>query len=277
MDHTEGTFKSADGLDLFYQAWLPDKSPKAAWVIVHGFGEHSGRYFNLVNYFVPRGYALYAFDQRGHGRSSGQRGHVNRYGEYLADVQQFLKLVRAAQPGKLFLMGHSMGGLIVLMYAIHHPQDMDAVIASSPFLGINIKAPGWKVALARGLSSLLPAFSMSNTDLHNEDLSRDPEVVAAAGQDALNHRAVTPRWFTETTAAQASVMARAHEFCAPLLLAYATADKIADPNTSRAFFERVTCPDKTVHAYEGYYHEILNDIGKEAVLEDMERWLTGRV
>lgn len=277
MNHTEGTFKSADGPGLFWQAWLPEGTPKAALAVVHGYGEHCGRYLNLVNYFVPREYAVYAFDQRGHGRSPGQRGHVNRYGEYLADVQAFLALVRAAQPGrKLFLVGHSMGGLISLLYAIQRPQDMDAVIVSSPFLGIGVKAPGWKVTLARVLSAVAPAFQMANTDLHNEDLSHDPAVVAAAAGDPLNHRAITPRWFTETTAAQAAALERAAELNVPLLLLYAAADKIADPRVTPRFFERVTHPDKTSHAYAGYYHEIFNEVGKEAVFEDMANWLAGR-
>lgn len=277
MNHTEGTFKSADGLDLYYQTWLPDKAPKAVFAVIHGYGEHSGRYLNPVNYFVPRGYAFYALDLRGHGRSPGQRGHVNRYSEYLSDVQAFLKLVRAAQSGrKLFLLGHSMGGLIVLMYAIHHPQDIDAVVASSPFLGIGVKAPGWKIFMARALSNIAPAFAMENTDLHNEDLSHDPAVVAAAAADTLNHRAVTPRWFTETTAAQAATLEHAGELQVPLLLIYAAGDKIADPQAPPVFFERVKSPDKTMHAYQDYYHEIFNEVGKEAVFKDMEAWLAGR-
>jgi len=278
MNHSEGTFKSVDGLDLFYQAWLPEEPPKATFAIVHGYGEHSGRYLNPVEYFVPRGYAAYAFDHRGHGRSPGDRGHVNRFSEYLADVQEFLKLVRAAQPDrKLFLMGHSMGGLVSLMYAIHHPQDMDAVIASSPFLGIAVKATGWKVALARTLSNILPAFSMANTDLHSEDLSHDPDVVSAAEQDMQSHRKITPRWFTETVAAQASALEHAAELQVPLLIVYAGGDKIADANVTPLFFERVAHPDKTIHVYKDYYHEIFNELGKEAVFKDIEEWLAGRV
>lgn len=274
MNHTEGTFKSTDGLDLYYQAWLPDETPRAVLAVVHGYGEHSGRYLNPVNYFVPRGYALYAFDHRGHGRSPGQRGHINRFDDYMLDVQEFLKLVRAAQPGrKLFLVGHSMGGLIVLLYAIRHPHDMDGVIASSPFLGLAFQAPAWKVALARALAGIWPAFSMNNSDLRNEDLSHDPAVVQAAGQDPLNHRAVTPRWFTETTAAQATTLEQAPELQVPLLLLYGDGDRIAAPAASRLFFERVTHTDKTCHAYPGYYHEIFNEVGKEAVFQDMEAWL----
>ncbi len=277
MNHTEGTFKSADGLDLFYQAWLPDGKPKAVFATVHGYGEHSGRYLNPVEHFVPLGYALYAFDQRGHGRSPGQRGHVNRFNDYLFDVQEFLRLVRAAQPAsKLFLLGHSMGGLVALAYAIHHPQDIDAVVASSPMLGLAVKAPGWKVVLGRVLSSLAPTFQMTN-DLPAADLSHDPAVAAAYVQDPHNHFVVTPRWFTEAEAAMAATVEHAGELQVPLLLIYAAADKIADPQVSPVFFERVTHPDKTIHAYKDYYHEIFNEVGKEAVFKDMEQWLASHV
>lgn len=278
MNHVEGTFKSADGLELFYRTWLPDGEPKAVLAIVHGYGEHSGRYLNPVEHFVPRSYAVYALDLRGHGRSPGQRGHVERYDDYISDVQAFLAALRAAQPGrKLFLVGHSMGGLLALLYGLRRPQDVEAVIVSSPFLGLGLKAPGWKIALANALSSLWPNFAMSNTDLHNEDLSHDPAVVAAAGQDPLNHRAITPRWFTETTAAQAFVLEHAGEFKPALLVLYAAADKIADPKLPPRFFERVAHSDKAMHAYDGYYHEIFNETGKQAVLADMEAWLAQRI
>ncbi len=273
MNHTEGTFKSADGLDLYYQAWRPDQAPKAVLAVVHGYGEHSGRYLYPVQYFVPRGYALYAFDQRGHGRSPGPRGHVNRWDEYLLDVREFLKLVRPAQSEcPLFLLGHSMGGLLVLMYAIHHPQDIKAVLASSPMLGLAVKAPGWKVVLGRVLSSLLPALPMAN-DLPAAALSHEPAVVQAYDSDPLNHHVVTPRWFTEAEKAMASAMEHAGELKAPLLLMYAADDQIADPAMPPRFFERVTHPDKTLRAYAGYYHEIFNETGREAVFKDMEAWL----
>ena len=133
------------------------------------------------------------------------------------------------------------------------------------------------MALARTLSNILPAFSMTNADLHNEDLSHDPAVVVAAEQDALNHRNVTPRWFTETVAAQAAALEHAAELKAPLLIVYAGGDKIADPNLTPRFFERVAHPDKAMHVYKDYYHEIFNEVGKEAVFKDMEEWLAGRV
>ncbi len=140
MQHTEGKSSTRDGLELYHQAWLPAPKergePKAVFAVVHGYGEHSGRYLNLVNYFVPRGFALYAYDLRGHGKSSGPRGHILRFDEYLSDTDAFLKLVRQINPGrKMFLLGHSLGGLIVSAYVENYPaSDLAGLITSSAFL-----------------------------------------------------------------------------------------------------------------------------------------------
>ena len=278
MQHTEGRFSTADKLELYYQTWQSEGSPKAALAIVHGYGEHSGRYLNVVNYFAPRGYALYAFDLRGHGKSPGQRGHVNRFEEYLADTDAFLKFVRQLNPGrKLFLLGHSLGGLIVAAFAESYPTgELSGLIMSSAFLQMKMKVPGWKMTMARTLSNLLPTFTMAN-DLGADLLSHDPSVAAAYTTDPLNHYAATARWGTEIFAAQTRTLDRAGEVKTPTLVIYAGDDQIADPEGSALFFERLKVTDKTTHCYDGYYHEIFNEVGKDTVFKDMENWLAGRV
>jgi alpha-beta hydrolase superfamily lysophospholipase len=276
MQHTEGKFNTSDGLELYYQAWQPDGETKAALAVVHGYGEHSGRYLNPVNYFTPRGYALYAFDLRGHGKSAGQRGHINRFDEYLSDTDTFLKLVREQQPGrKVFLLGHSLGGLIVAAYAEDHPGELPGLIMSSAFLQFKIKVPGWKMTLARTLSNLMPTFTMAN-DVPAAHLSHDPKVVATYDVDPLNHHVATARWGTEIMAAQTRTLDRAGELTIPVLVLYADADQIADPKGSALFFERVKLADKTVHRYDGYYHEIFNEMDKDTVFRDLEVWLATR-
>src|SRR5579863_7569397 len=135
MDHSTGTFRGAGEMELAYQRWLPEGTPRAALIIVHGFGEHGGRYMNIVGRLVPTGYAVYALDNRGHGRSPGQRGHINDWSEFRDDLGAFVALVSTEQAGHpLFLLGHSMGGLIVLEYAERHPEGLRGVIASAPLL-----------------------------------------------------------------------------------------------------------------------------------------------
>ena len=277
MQHTEGKFNASDGQELYYQAWRPEGEPKAALAVVHGYGEHSGRYLNLVNYFAPRGYALYAYDLRGHGQSAGQRGHIHRFNEYLSDTDTFLKLVREREPNRqVFLLGHSLGGLIVSAYAEEHPGELPGLIMSSAFLQFKIKVPGWKAAVARVMSALNPTMTMPN-DLPASWLSHDPAIVAAYDTDPLNHHVATARWFTEILAAQTRTLDRASELQIPVLALYAGDDLIGDPAGSALFFERAQLADKTQHRYDGYYHETFNEVEKEIVFRDLEAWLAGRV
>jgi alpha-beta hydrolase superfamily lysophospholipase len=277
MQHTGGKFNASDGQELYYQAWRPEGEPKAALAVVHGYGEHSGRYLNLVNYFAPRGYALYAYDLRGHGQSAGQRGHILRFNEYLSDTDTFLKLVREREPNRqVFLLGHSLGGLIVSAYAEEHPGELPGLIMSSAFLQFKIKVPGWKAAVARVMSALNPTMTMPN-DLPASWLSHDPAIVAAYDTDPLNHHVATARWFTEILAAQTRTLDRASELQIPVLALYAGDDLIGDPAGSALFFERAQLADKTQHRYDGYYHETFNEVEKETVFRDLEAWLAGRV
>jgi alpha-beta hydrolase superfamily lysophospholipase len=274
MRHTEGTFKTGDSLELYYQAWKPEGEPKAVLAVVHGYGEHSGRYLNPANHFVPSGYVLYAYDLRGHGKSPGQRGHIVRFDEYLADTDAFLKFVRAREPGrKTFLLGHSLGGVIVATYAETYPTgDLVGLIMSSAFLIFKMQVPGWKAAVGRVMSSLMPAMTMAN-DLGASLLSHDPAVVTAYDTDPLNHHVGTARWLTECVAAQARTLDQVGQVKLPVLVLYAGDDHIGDPKGSELFFERLTVTDKTRHRYDDYYHEIFNEIGKEAVFKDVENWL----
>lgn len=276
MQHIDGKFKSSDGLELYCQAWKPDSETKAVFAVVHGYGEHSGRYLNPVNYFVPRGLALYAYDLRGHGKSPGQRGHINKFGEYLADTDAFLKFVRSQEPGRqVFLLGHSLGGLIVAAYAEDHSSELPGLIMSSAFLRLKMPVPGWKLLMGRVLSSLAPASSMPN-DLPAHLLSHDP-AIGVYDNDPWNHHVFTARWSTEVMAAQLQALNRAGQIKTPVLVMYAGDDQIADPEGSAFFFQRLAVADKTEHRYNGYYHEIFNETGKEAVFKDLEAWLAGRV
>ncbi|MFN2289765.1 MAG: lysophospholipase [Anaerolineae bacterium] len=272
MDHFEGTFKGSDGVELYYQRWRPEGIPRASLAVIHGFGEHSGRYGNVVDWFVPRGYAIYALDQRGYGRSPGGRGHVNAFSEYRQDVAAFLDLVRNAEAGRpLFLLGHSLGGLIALDYSLHDPSGLDGVIASGPTLGTVGVSP-FLLLLSKALSRLWPSLTLE-TGLEVAALSRDQAVVDAYVSDPLVHNLGTPRLGTEMAKAAERAQGHAADLALPCLILHGGADRLCDPKDSRAFFDKVTFADKQRHEYEGYYHEIFNDVDKEVVFADMEAWL----
>jgi lysophospholipase len=204
--------------------------------VVHGYGEHGGRYGFLVDAMVPRGYAVFTYDLRGHGRSPGRRGHVERFDHYLADTRGFLTLVGRTCPGSsVVLLGHSMGGLIAAAVAEQagcsaepESEALAGLVLSSPFVGMRLRVPPLQVKAARLLSRVAPKLRMSNP-LRNDQLSHDPAVVMAAGADPLNHRQTTVRWAAEVLDAQRSVIRGAGRLRLPLLLLYADDDPIADP------------------------------------------------
>ena len=271
MEHREGTFTGAGGLELVYQCWRPE-APRGVLAIVHGIGEHSGRYPNVVSYLVERGYAVYGFDQRGHGRSPGQRGHVDAFADLREDVQAFLAMVSSAEPGRpLFLMGHSLGGLIVLNYVLYHPEGLQGVIASGPALAQTGVSP-FLMSLARFLSRIWPRFSL-DTNLDATAISRDQAVVAAYQHDPLVHSKATARLGAEMAAAMEWTQAHAADLHLPLLILHGGADRLVPPEASRVFFENVTFADKERHEYEGGFHEPHNDIHHQQVMADLERWL----
>lgn len=271
--HSVGSFRGAGGLHLHYQHWRSDTTPPAAILaLVHGFGEHSGRYGNVVEHLTERGYAVYGFDNRGHGRSPGQRGHINAWAEFREDVGAFLSLIGEREPGlPLFLMGHSLGGLIVLDYALHHPEGLAGVIASGPVLGPPDISPAL-LMLSRLLSRLWPRFSLS-AGLDAGSLSRDPSVVQAYRDDPLTHDRASARLGTEMAAAVRWTQAHAADLRLPLLIVHGGADRLVPPEYSRLFFENVTFADKERHEYEGVYHEPHNDIEARRVLDDISAWL----
>jgi alpha-beta hydrolase superfamily lysophospholipase len=240
--------------------------------IVHGFGEYSERYGNVVDWFVPRGYTVHAFDLQGHGHSPGVRGHIDRFADCRADVRAFLDHVRRHHPDcPLFLLGHSQGGLIALNFVLHDPSGLDGVVVSGPVLG-KLPISPFLLLLARILSRIWPKLSME-TGLDVHALSRDEAVVEAYVDDPQVHNKATPRAGTEIMAAIDWTQAHAADLALPCLIVHGTADRLCPPAASRAFFDRITYPDKEYLEYEGYYHELFNEPDRDRVLADVFTWL----
>lgn len=270
----KGTLYADDGLKLFCQSWESEK-PEALIVIAHGLGEHSGRYQNLIDCLQGQAVSFYALDHRGHGQSEGKRGHIERFSDYVLDLKKYIDLVKAECPGlPLILLGHSMGGVIALQFALQYPEDIDALILSSAGLIPAVSIPGWQEKMARLLSRLAPRFSMSN-GLDAAGLSHDKQVVEQYIADPLVHDKVSARWYTEFTDAGQNGLERTRELSMPLLIIHGKSDPIVDYRGSVQLLERASSRDKTIYLFEGLFHETMNETLEERqqVLEKMNSWI----
>jgi alpha-beta hydrolase superfamily lysophospholipase len=270
------TFAGVGGVSLFRQVWRPAGPARAVLVNIHGLGDHSGLYPTLVEHFRGRGITVHAMDLRGNGRSGGQRAYVGRWEEFRGDLRRFLELVRQEEEDRpIFLLGNSLGGLIVLDYALHHPEGLRGVIAASPPLG-RLSVPAPLLALGRVFSRVWPRFSV-RTGMDLTGLARDPVVAQTVLADPLFHRVGTARLSTEVVATIARVQAAAPRFPLPLLVVHGSADRMVPPDGSREFVARVGHPDRELREYAGAYHVLFADLDHERVLTDVERWIEARL
>jgi alpha-beta hydrolase superfamily lysophospholipase len=271
----EGTFSGAGGLDLYYQHWHPGGEIKGVLALVHGLGGHSGSYKNIVEHLLLNEYAVYGCDLRGHGRSSGQRGYINTWAEFRDDLQTFLNLIQQQQPGSpIFLLGHSLGGVIALDYTLRHIQDqskLSGVIAFAPSIG-KVGVPLTRVVLGKLLSQVWPRFSL-NIGLDISAGSRDPKILDYYVQDKLRHTRATARLSTEFFTTVDWIHAHAGEWQIPLLILHGSADRIALPAGSEIFYQNVTYPDKLRIEYPGGYHDLHCDINYLEVITDLSNWM----
>jgi acylglycerol lipase len=273
--HEEWQFQGKDGLSLYAQAWTPAEA-RASMIVVHGLGEHSGRYLNVVNHFGPKGFAVYGYDHRGFGKSAGTRAFTASFDDFLDDLDTFVGDVRARRPGeKIVVVGHSMGGLIVLRWAALRSPDVAAVVSSGAALVPGASVSKAKIAAARILSRLSPTLAMAN-EVDPADLSHDQAVVKAYEDDPLVLRKITARLGYEILRSMGETLAAAGRVRTPLLLLHGEADALVNPSGTRLFFEATQAPDKRLHVYPGLFHEIFNENGKEKVFQDMEGWLAGK-
>jgi alpha-beta hydrolase superfamily lysophospholipase len=271
----EATFIGADGLELACWAWCPAGTPpRGAIASVHGLGDHTALYDVVFDHFVRRGWAVYGFDLRGNGRSPGRRGHVDAWALYREDLHRFVEHVRRSYSGKLVLLGTSLGGAIVLDYALHHPEHLAGVAAAAPALG-RPNVPGWMLMLGRVLSRIWPTFSLE-TGLDLSGISRDAAALERITGDRLFHRMASARLSTELTAAGERVRAGARDFRVPLLLLHGSADRVVPPDATRMFVALADPHLVEYHEYPGAYHALFADIDREVVLADLERWIAAR-
>jgi alpha-beta hydrolase superfamily lysophospholipase len=273
MHRSEEFFQGQDGLELYSQSWHPAGKTKAKLVIVHGVAEHSNRYLNLVKGLVEPGFALYAYDQRGHGNSEGQRGYIDSWDQYRADLGIFLNRVKKREPDlPLFIYGHSMGALVILDYLLHESNGLHgAIISGAPIDSSNAASP-ILILTARILSRVWPTFSMASP-LQPSQLSCDARVVQAYVEDPDVFKTMTVRWGTEYLDTQERVKEHAAEIKLPILIIHGGEDLICTPEGSEQLFATISSEDKTIKIYPSYFHEIHNEPGHLVVVEDIRDWM----
>lgn len=273
MEHSEGKLP-ARSADLYFQRWIPTGKPRAAVGYLHGVGGHSGQatYAYLIDHLGGSGHAVYGLDLRGHGRSSGRRGHVGRWQEYLDDATVFLDQVEREQgPVPNFLFGQSLGGLIALEYAMTNPGRLQGVIASAPALALPNTGRSLR-PLVKILSPLTPTLTLSpKWDL--SAYTRDPQEVAKLEADPLTDPKVTARMAGEFQSAVARVQANAPRLETPVLILLGDADTVTPPQGSREFYAAIAGSDKTLKSYEGGYHQPILDSNRTEVLADVGTWI----
>jgi alpha-beta hydrolase superfamily lysophospholipase len=270
MKHMEGRFSSFDKLDLYYQSWQPDET-QAVVVMVHGLGGHSSSFHPAVQYLVSQGYMIYAFDLRGHGRSPGQRGHINNWAEFRQDLHLFLQQIHQQHPSyPCFLWGHSLGGTIALDYALHSPDFLKGLIVTAPALG-KVQISPFKLALGRGLSQIAPRFSL-RLGLRNDVCLKNPDVCVTYLQDPLRHDYGSARLATEFFATVSWIYQHIADLKIPLLLLHCQEDEVTLAEASRDFFQQVMFADKEHREYAGCYHDLYLDTNYQ-ILADLNHWL----
>jgi alpha-beta hydrolase superfamily lysophospholipase len=268
------TFAATDGLRLFLRSWRPAGAPRAVVVIVHGFKAHGGLYEWTGEQMVRRGLAVYALDLRGHGQSEGERLWIDRFAQFTDDVAVLVELARARHPGvPLFLLGHSAGGVISCGYVLEHQERLAGFICES--FAHEIPAPDFALAVLKGLSHIAPHAHVLK--LEDEGFSRDVAFVERMKTDPLIPRQGYPtNTVAEMVRADEVLKVSFEKITLPVLILHGTEDRVTRPSGSQRFHDRGGSVDKTLRLYEGHYHDLLADFGRELVLDDIVGWIEAR-
>lgn len=259
--------RSSDGTKIHAHRWTPAGAHKAEVLLCHGLAEHMGRYEHVAKVLTDSGYRVTGIEFRGHGNSGGKRGHIDRFGDYLADFQAGADAIGAEH----FVVAHSMGTLVTLDFLRQSSKSVRGIALSGPALGIAVQAPRWKTTAGRLLSRLLPSLAMFN-EVDPKDVCSDPAVTEAYSKDPLVFDTITPRWYTEFVAAQKRVNAHASTYRIPLLAMWGTEDRLVSVPDIQHFMP-IYGGDVETKSWEGLYHEIFNEPQQDEVFKTLIQWL----
>ncbi len=272
---SEETYLGKGDLRIFFRAWRPDGAPRGVVVICHGVNSHGGQYAWAAGRFTDAGFAVYALDLRGRGKSEGERFYVEDIADYVADLAGVIHIARERDPGlPLFLLGHSAGGVVSSTYVLDNQAGLAGFICES--FAFQVPAPNFALAAIKGLSHVAPRLGVLK--LHNKDFTRDPEALARLESDPLIAGETQP-------AATVAALVRADEhlresfetITIPVLIMHGTEDRATVCHGSEFFYEHAGSKDKTLKLYEGHYHDLLADTGKEGVFADVLGWIEARL
>ncbi len=272
MGHTEGTVRNSSNQCIYYRRWLPPDVCKAEIMIAHGLAEHGGRYSTLAERLIDKGYAIGVPDLSGHGRSGGYRGHIDSFSAYCDDLYCYHKSIAENSRKPVFLLGHSMGGVIALQYALLYQSSLCGLLLSAPCIKASMNTTPLHLLAAELLSVLVPRMGVTRLPAHF--LSRDKEVLSAYIDDPLVHRGkISARLGTQLIKAGRSMPKRSAQIDLPMLILQGTADRLCAPQGSRLVYDSVSSADRTLKFYEGFFHEVFSEPGNEQVFTDVEMWL----
>ena len=272
--HEIGSFTGKGGIEIYFQKWIAEKS-NAVLIIVHGLGEHSGRYGNLLKSFENKGISFFAIDHRGHGKSDGKRGHIDSFMDYVYDLKLFIEFIKDENRGlPIILYGHSMGGVIASKYAMTYADDLTMLVLSSSGFEPAFKVPAWKNSIASFFSSRIASLTFSN-GLAVKGLSHDPKAIEEYEKDPLVHGKITARWAVEFLRACKECLNNAGNIKKPLLVFHGQGDPITSCKASEEFYAKASSEVKKLYTYEGLFHETINELeaDREKVLNDVTEWI----
>lgn len=271
----ERTFEGVGGLKIATRTWRPESAARGIMILIHGFNSHSGYFAWPAEQFAGSGFASYALDHRGRGKSEGERWYVDKFSDWLGDVDKLVDIARSEHPGvPVYVLGHSVGGVIGSSYVFEHQQEIAGLICES--FAFDVGLPNLVQLAFEGVGYLAPHLPLYS--LKNEIFSRNPDVVAQMNSDPLIANEKQPaETASEVLKAAARLKENMPKFKVPVFIIHGTDDKATLPRGSQYFYDNVGSEDKTLKLYEGGYHDLLNDIDKEIVMADILAWVNERV
>jgi len=271
----ESSFEGVGGLKISTRSWAPESNARAIIILVHGFNAHSGYMVWPAEQFAAAGFAVHALDHRGRGKSEGERFYVEEFSDFLTDVHSLVEIARAQNPGlPVYILGHSAGGVIASSYVFEHQDEIAGLICES--FAFDVGLPHLVQLALQGLSHLAPHLHVFT--LNNADFSRDPAAVEKMNTDPLIAKESQPaETASELLKAAERLKLNMPQFRVPVFIIHGTEDKATRPAGSQYFYDNAGSEDKTLKLYEGHYHDLLADIGKEIVMADIQAWIEERL